>query len=486
MIGYSKHYDAIVVGVGGMGSSTCYQLARRGKRVLGIERFDIPHDLGSSHGYTRIIRLAYYEDPSYVMLLRRAFELWAEIEDRAHQKLFYQTGSVDAGPAESWVFKGSLQSCVDHGLTHEVLTGAEMSTRWPGYQLPFDIMGVFQPDGGFLVPERATVAFVEAAHSLGAEIHGREQVLDWEPRGDGVRVITDRAEYEADSLVFAAGSWSHRMLPFLEGLSVPERQVLAWLQPERPEYFTPETFPVFNLLVDEGRFYGFPVYGVPGFKFGKYHHFEEVVNPDTYDREPDIEDEEMLREFAARYFPDGAGPTMSLKACMFINSPDNHFIIDLHPDYPQVSFATGFSGHGYKFASVIGEVMADLAERHSTRHEISLFRLERFTGRLSALYEDRPIRRAAPGSGEGHLTRIATPRPATHAQRRRVPLPRRGLYHLHQRGRSIRRLDGIQRTRRTSRQIPGRYPAHRGDAGTYWDTTDPRYWDEGDVEPFWL
>lgn len=389
MNAYTKHYNTIVIGVGGMGSATCYQLAKRGKTVLGIERFDVPHELGSSHGFTRIIRLAYYEHPSYVMLLKRAYELWDELEHRTGQKVLYKTGSIDTSPPDSSVFRGSLQSCLDYDLPHEVLSSREMTARWPGYRLPTENMAVFQPDGGFLTPEAATIAFVEAAHALGAEIHGREAVLDWEPWGDGVRVITDRSEYTADSLVFSSGAWSQNLLPILDGLAVPERQVLAWLQPTRPDYFRPENFPVFNGLVPEGRYYGFPVHGVPGFKFGRYHHFEETGEAEYISREAYREDEEMLRDFAARYFPDGAGPTMILRACLFTNSPDRHFIIDLHPDYPQVSFAAGFSGHGYKFASVIGEIMADLAERRSSRHDISLFNVSRFTGRVSELHQNR-------------------------------------------------------------------------------------------------
>ena len=159
--------------------------------------------------------------------------------------------------------------------------------------------------------------------------------------------------------------------------SRPERQVLAWLQPIRPEYFRPSTFPVFNLLVDEGRFYGFPVFGVPGFKFGKYHHLEEDVDPDSVDREVHERDERLLRSFAERYFPDGCGPTMNLQTCLFTNTEDNHFVIDLHPDYPQVALASPCSGHGFKFASVVGEIMADLAEKGMTRHDIGLFRLDR-------------------------------------------------------------------------------------------------------------
>ena len=376
---YSGRYDVIVVGVGGMGSAASYYLARRGKRVLGLERFGLPHAMGSSHGHTRIIRLAYYEHPSYVLLLRRAYELWREIQKTAGERLLYTTGSVDSGPEDSWVFKGSWESCRLHDLPHEVLTGSELHRRYPGYRLPDDHLALVQPDGGFLAPEKCIVSYVTAAQARGAEIHARERVLEWEPLEGGVRVRTDRGLYEADKLVVTAGAWDGELVDVLDGLAVPERQVLAWLQPTRPERFRPENFPVFNLLVDEGRFYGFPVHGVPGFKFGKYHHLEEIVDPENLDREAHDYDEQLLRDFAERYFPDGCGPTMDLQTCMFTNTPDNHFVIDLHPDYEQVSFASPCSGHGYKFASVIGEIMADLADTGITRHDISLFRLDRLT-----------------------------------------------------------------------------------------------------------
>lgn len=489
MIGYSKHFNVIVAGVGGMGSATCYQLAKRGQRILGLERFDIPNDLGSSHGYTRIIRLAYYEHPSYVMLLKRAYELWDEIERRTNEQILYRVGSIDAGPADSWVFKGSLQSCIEHDLPHEVYTGLELSERFPGYQFPHELLALYQPDGGFLLPERSIVAYANAAMALGAEIHGREQVFEWQPMGEGVRVVTDRAEYTADRLVITAGSWDSTLLPFLDGLAVPERQVLAWLQPERPEYFTPENFPVFNVLVDEGRFYGFPVYAVPGFKFGKYHHFEEQGLPESLHRESTWEDEEMLREFAARYFPMGAGPTMTLKSCMFTNSPDNHFIIDLHPEYPQVSFAAGFSGHGYKFASVIGEIMADLAQRLESRHDIRLFSLERFQG--------VPFRER----GRGNLLRAAGPfaqgrfsnRPG--GVGRRIPwrTPSRVDYARQGARLSAGRASYANQPRRShplERRAfhPSQFEQseNRREEQMYWlDSTDPRYWQVEDVKPFW-
>lgn len=469
MSGYSKHYNTIVIGVGGMGSATCFQLARRNQRVLGIERFDIPNDTGSSHGYTRIIRLAYYEHPSYVALLKRSYELWEQIERYTGEKLFHRTGSIDCGPADSWVFKGSLQSCIEYDLPHEVLTGRQLSERFPGYRLPQESLAVLQPDGGFLTPERATVAFVEAAHALGAEIHGREALLDWEPWGDGVRVFTDRDEYTADSLVFTAGSWNQNVLPFLRGLAVPERQVLAWLQPLRPELFRPDAFPVFNCLVPEGRYYGFPVFAVPGFKFGRYHHFEESGEAEYLSREAFREDEAVLRDFAARYFPDGAGPTMILKACLFTNSPDRHFIIDLHPDYPQVSFAAGFSGHGYKFAAVVGEIMADLAERQATRHDITLFNLARFTGRLSELHRRRTaILERGSWTAAGH----SPPHPLYRGGRS-GEVPGGAL------GRSPRQNRSIDRAYpRPDRQ---RYPGSVRD----FDTSDTRYWTYDDVKPFW-
>ena len=460
---YQKQYHTIVLGVGGMGSAVCYELAKRGKQVLGLERFDIPNDMGSSHGFTRIIRLAYYEHPSYVMLLKRAYELWEEIQRRSGKRVLVKTGSIDAGPADSWVFKGSLQSCVEHDLPHQVLTGKEINNRFPGYQLPFDLMGVYQADGGFVLPEVATVSYVEAAHALGAEIHGREEVLGWEPHGDGVRVVTERDEYYADSLVITGGAWNAQFLPFLRGLAIPERQVLAWLQPEKPEWFTPDRFPVFNLLVPEGRYYGFPVHSVPGFKFGRYHHFEEFVEPDIYEREPNWEDEETLREFAARYFPHGAGPTMMLKACMFTNSPDRHFIIDLHPNYPQVSFAAGFSGHGYKFASVIGEIMADLAERRESRHNITLFNLARLTGQVSDLYRNLPG------------LRIAAQRGRRPVQRRIAPI-RRALPN---------RLVHRMRTHQP-RVLPAGTTHEPAQTFGYIDSTDPRFWELEDVKPFWL
>jgi sarcosine oxidase len=371
-------YDVIVLGLGGMGSATLFHLARRGLRVLGLERYDLVHEYGSSHGLTRIIRLAYWEHPTYVALLRRSYELWRELETLAGERLLYITGSIDAGPPGSSIFRGALASSELHGLPHEVMDGAELHRRFPGYGLPGSMQCLYQPDGGFLLPERCNVAHAAQAMARGAEVRCREPALEWGVTNGRAWVRTARGRYEAGRLVICAGAWASKLIPELAGLAVAERQVLAWLQPTRPERFEVGAFPVFNLEVEEGRFYGFPSHLIPGFKFGKYHHRGEQVDPDTMNREPEPADEELLREFARRYFPDGAGPALMLKSCMFTNSPDRHFILDLHPEHPEVAIAAGFSGHGYKFCSVVGEIMADLAERGETAQEIGFFGLRRF------------------------------------------------------------------------------------------------------------
>jgi sarcosine oxidase len=219
-----------------------------------------------------------------------------------------------------------------------------------------------------------------AALELGAEVHGQERLVGWQPKGRGVEVQTDGERYSAGKLVMCAGAWEAQLIPELTGLAVPERQVLAWFQPRHPALFHLARFPVFNMAVEEGRYYGFPVYGIPGFKVGRYHHLAQRVDPDSMDREVHREDEAILRHYTARYFPDAAGPTMSMKTCLFTNTPDEHFILDVHPTLPQVSLAAGFSGHGFKFCSVIGEIMADLAQRGESRHDLTLFRLGRFRG----------------------------------------------------------------------------------------------------------
>jgi sarcosine oxidase len=375
-------HDAIVIGLGGMGSASAYHLARRGARVLGLEQFEPLHQQGSSHGLTRIIRLAYHEHPSYVPLLRRAYELWHGLEADAGRELLITTGSLEGGPEDGPMFRGALEAARLHDLPHEVLDADEIRRRYPVYSdLDPSTRVVLQPDGGFLLAEETMRAHLDGARTAGAELRFGEAVRGWEAVGDRVRVTTDAGVYEADRLVVCAGAWARRLVASLETLAVPERQVLGWFTPKRPEPFTVERFPVFILDVPAGSYYGFPTHDGHGLKLGWYHHFREPIDPDDPDRSTRPDDEAALRSFLERYLPDAAGPTEMLKACLFTNSPDEHFIVDRLADAPQVSIAAGFSGHGYKFCSVIGEIMAGLALDGRTRHDIDLFRLDRFAVR---------------------------------------------------------------------------------------------------------
>ena len=246
--------------------------------------------------------------------------------------------------------------------------------------MPDDFAAVFQPDGGFVLSERAIVAHATMAMAAGAEIHGREAVLEWSPiAGGGVRVTTTRGEYEAARLVLSPGAWIGDLVPALKQIAIPERQVLGWFQPADPARFMPSAFPVLNLLVEEGRYYLLPIHGVPGLKIGLYHHLGEHGPADTLSREITAEDEAVLRRCISRYFPDADGPVMSLHSCMFTNTPDEHFIIDTLPGQPEVVVASPCSGHGYKFASVVGEIIADLAVSGRSRFDLKMFRMDRFT-----------------------------------------------------------------------------------------------------------
>ncbi len=372
-----ERYDVVVVGVGGMGSAALYHLARRGKRVLGLERFDLLHEQGSSHGLTRIIRLAYFEHPDYVPLLRRAYELWRELESEAGEQLLHVTGIVEGGER---ILDGVLRSCAEHDLEHEVLDGAEVARRFPAFRLPEDMQVVHQPDGGFVVPERCIVAHVEGALARGAVLRARERVLEWEetrrrsphshrswerrgrtPRADRGRVVARTSrDYRSEWCTAYVKPW--------RGCSR-----------RRPSSSRRERMPVFNLLLDGEHFYGFPDPRHPGVQARPLRSRRvRSGDPDSISREPTLDDEVPLRAFAERYFPEGAGPTVALKTCLFEPSPDEHFLIDRHPDAAAAVVGAGFSGHGFKFCSVVGEILADLALDGETRHDIGLFRLDRF------------------------------------------------------------------------------------------------------------
>lgn len=374
----SKTFDVVVAGVGAMGAAACWHLARRGLRVLGLERFSIPNDRGSSHGVNRIVRMAYFEHPSYVPLLRRAYALWRELEVAYGSQLLFVTGGVDAGPPRGRLVTGSLASCRTHHLAHEVVDAGELQRRYPGFSLPSDFVAVVQPDGGFVACEGAIAAFAALARKHGAELCEHEPMAHWSSNGDRVTVETAAGVYEAGALILSTGAWIGDHAPQLKKVAVAERQVLGWFEPKAPERFALGAMPISILDVEEGFPYQFPVWGAPGFKIGLYHHLRESGAADALQRKPDANDERLLRNLVERYFPAAAGRTLRLETCLFTNVPDEHFVVDRAPNARNVVIASACSGHGFKFAPVIGEIVADLATDKPHRFDLDFFRLSRF------------------------------------------------------------------------------------------------------------
>ncbi len=371
-------YDVIVAGVGAMGAAACWHLARRGLRVLGLERFDITNTMGSSHGQNRIIRSAYFEHPSYVPMVRRAFELWREAEQAAGETLLFVTGGIDSGAPDSRIVSGSLASCREHDLPHEVLDSRALAARFPGWRLPEGFVAVFQPDAGFIACERAVAAHATLARAAGAELRTFEAITGWTQTGSAtVEVTTASGRYEAAQLVLSTGAWIADHVPALAGKAVAERQTLGWFKPRDADIFQPGRFPVGTVDTAPSFLYVYPEWGIPGFKIGLYHHLNESGHADDLSRDPTERDEAALRQAVETYFPDAAGACLSLQCCQFTNIPDGHFVIDRLPDMPQVVVVSPCSGHGFKFSPVVGEAVADLVTDRPARLDLSLFGLAR-------------------------------------------------------------------------------------------------------------
>jgi sarcosine oxidase len=373
-----EQYDVVVCGLGVMGSAALYQLAQRGTRVLGIDRFPSGHDRGSSHGETRIIRLAYWEHPSYVPLLHRAYDLWRELETTAGRPLLHITGIAEIGPPDGTLVTGTLASARLHGIAHEALAARDVMRRYPAFRLPAHYVGVLQLDGGFVEAEPAVQALQALARKHGAEIRIGETVRAVEAASGAVHIVTSDVTVKARAAIIAAGAWTASLLP---GLALPlraTRQVMGWFAPVQSDVFAPGKFPVFLIESEHGIHYGFPPFGAGGIKVAKHHHRDEVVNPDSYDRCVADSDVNLIRDALADYLPAANGALMDAKTCLYTMTLDGDFIIDRHPGTPSIVIASPCSGHGFKFAPVIGEILADLATGKPTGHDISRFRIDRF------------------------------------------------------------------------------------------------------------
>ena len=371
-------YDVIVLGLGGMGSATAYHLARRGTRVLGLDAFARGHTNGSSHGRTRGIREAYGESPDYVPLVQRAYALWRELEAETGQHLLTITGGIGFGPASPGFGATQKESAARYGLSVEELTAEEIMARWPGFRVPDGYMGMYDPHTGFLLPEPCVAAHLDLAAKHGATLHHGEPVRRWSPDGDG-RPRRDRYGdvHRAIARHHGGAVGGRDTLRDIHLPLEPWRMYNVYFAPTRPELYGPDRFPVYGFGGPEGAYYGVPMLPGDGLKIGR-HDKGDVCTPETARRTIEPEEIAHMRAVVETYMPGAAGDVLAATTCLYTMTPDSDFIIDHHPGHANVVYAAGFSGHGFKFSAVMGEVMADLATEGTTHHPIGFLSAERF------------------------------------------------------------------------------------------------------------
>ena len=379
-----QHYDVIVVGIGSMGSAAVHTLAVRGLSVLGLEQYGPAHDRGSAHGGSRIIRQSYFEGPEYVPLLQRAFEGWQELQEQSGRDLIRLCGGIYIGGPDHPVVTGSHEAAVRHGLPHEFLDAAEITARFPTMRPAAHAVGVYEPNAGYVRPEETVLAGVDLARRHGAELHFDESVTGWRATSDGgVEVTTATGRYGADRLVLTPGAWAPQLLPGRAPIAV-ERQVFYWFAPDFtadvPYERYAEGHPVYIEETDSnGLLYGFPMIDGPagGLKLAFYRQNVGTTTPETIDRT--IHDDEVaaIQRRAVQLFPYLTGPLLKAATCMYASAPDDHFVLGRLDGMPQVVVACGFSGHGFKFVPVVGEIVADLVQTGITAHDIDLFDVAR-------------------------------------------------------------------------------------------------------------
>ncbi|MFD5630235.1 N-methyl-L-tryptophan oxidase [Streptomyces sp. NPDC127072] len=370
-------YDVIVIGLGGMGSAAAHHLSARGARVLGLEKFGPVHNRGSSHGGSRITRQSYFEDPAYVPLLLRAYELYDEVERATGRDIATLCGGVMIGPPDSLAFAGSLRSAEQWDLPHEILDAADIRRRFPTLHPQDDEVALYEARAGFVRPENTVAAHLQLATRQGADLRFEEPMTRWEPYRDGVRVHTAENTYTAGQLVICPGAWAPQLLTDLGVPFTIERQVMYWFEPKAGVGpFVPENQPIYIWEDASGvQVYGFPAIDGPG-RGAKVAFFRKGAEctPENIDRTVHKDEIRDMAAHMSRCIPDLPGTFLKAATCMYSNSPDEHFVIARHPAHPDsVTVACGFSGHGFKFVPVVGEILADLALNGATAHPIGLF-----------------------------------------------------------------------------------------------------------------
>lgn len=371
-------YDAIVLGVGGVGSAALYHLARRGARVLGIERFDPGHDRGSSHGQSRLIRQAYYEHPGYVPLVRRAFELWHDLEAQAGKSLYRQVGLLQVGPRDGEVLSGVRASSHTHGLPIEELSRSEVLRLFPPFRIPESCEAIFEQRAGYLLVEQAVRAHARLAVANGAALRTGEAIRQWRVAGDGVEVETDKGTYRADRLIVTVGAWAGMLLADLGIPLEVRRKPLYWFRTRTDAYRPEQGCPGFLFDLPQGCFYGVPQIDDVGVKVAEHTGGPVVADPLAVDRTLDAADLQRVADFVSAHLADATTECVQHTTCMYTMTPDAHFVVDRHPRYPQVAFAAGLSGHGFKFTCVLGEALSQLALDDTTPLPIEFLSARRF------------------------------------------------------------------------------------------------------------
>jgi sarcosine oxidase len=359
-LGADPRAEIAIVGLGAMGALSAWQLAARGARVIGFERFRPGHDRGSSHGDTRIFRTAYFESPEYVPLLQRAHRLWRQLEKESGAELLTMTGGLAIGPADGELVAGVLASAHESELPHRLLDPSEMNRLYPQHRLEAGDVAVRDEEAGFLRPERSVAAAAARAEALGARLMTETEVTAIQAGGSGVVIETSRGRFAAGRALVAAGAWTSKLLPQLGMPLEVERQVMGWLAVDDPDSFSPQRFPIFIREIARGRFrYGFPATDGHSIKLA-VHHEGARADPDSIDREVEDADLVPLREFAREKLKGVTGEVVDARVCMYTNTPDERFLATSPAGLPGVTVLSACSGHGFKFASVLGELMAEL------------------------------------------------------------------------------------------------------------------------------
>ena len=373
------NYDVIVLGLGGMGSAALYHLAKRGVRVCGVEQFGIAHDMGSSHGSTRMIRKAYFEHPDYIPLVERAYTLWRELEAESGAELLVESGLLLSGKPKSGLIQG-LETCYRvHELPHERFDAAEAMRRYPQFTLPEDHVAYWDPVGGYLRVEGCVDKHVQCAQKHGADVLIHEDVVGWRSDKDGVSITTTKREMHAKKLVLTAGAWT---TPSFVELLVPmriQRKLQFWYTSPNIAEYRRGSFPSFYVDTDFGGFYGTPSFNDLGIKIAEHTGGDRVEDPDQLDRGLHSRDEANVKEFIGSVLLQFQPERTKFSVCMYSMTADEHFLVDRHPRHANVVLAGGFSGHGFKFSSVIGETLADLTMEGATKNPIGFLGLGRFT-----------------------------------------------------------------------------------------------------------